>query len=99
MLLLAKLAGILVIVWFYLSGKKLGENGIKWALIGLVGYWLAWWIGNEMILSALVGMFSKKSAIIYLVTQIPVLCGVAVAFFVRKKLIKDAGKNNNSAEL
>ncbi len=98
MLLLAKFAGILVIVWFYLSGKKLGENAIKWAVIGLVGYWLAWWIGNELILSSLVGMFSKKSAIIFLVTQIPVVCGVAVAFFVRKKLIKDAEKESGSAE-
>lgn len=98
MLLLAKFAGILVIVWFYLSGKKLGENAIKWAIIGLVGYWLAWWIGNEVILSALVGMFSKKSGIIFLITQIPVLCGLAVAFLVRKKLIKDVEKEKNSAE-
>ncbi len=95
MLLLAKFAGILVIVWFYLSGKKSGENPIKWAVIGLIGYWLAWWIGNEVILSALVGMFSKKSAVIFLVTQIPVVCGVAVAFLVRKKLIKDAAKEDS----
>lgn len=98
MLLLAKFAGILVVVWFYLSGKKLGENGIKWSIIGLIGYWLAWWIGNEVILSLLVGMFSKKSAMIFLVTQIPVFCGLAAVYLVRKKLVKDAEKTN-SAEL
>ncbi len=90
MLLLAKLTGILVLVWFYMTGKKLGEPPLKWAVIGLIGYWLAWWLGNKIILAALVGMFSKSSVIIFLVTQIPVVCGVIVAFFVRKKLIKSA---------
>ena len=99
MLFLAKLAGIIVLVWFYLTGKKLGEPPVKWAIIGLVGYWLSWWLGNKIILASLVGMFSKSSVIVFVVTQIPVACGVAVAFFVRRKLIKDAGKKESSAEL
>lgn len=98
MLLLAKLAGILVLVWFFMTGKKLGEPPVKWAIIGLIGYWLAWWLGNEIILSALVGMFTKSPTIAFLVTQIPVICGVIVAFFVRKKLIITAEKNSNEIE-
>lgn len=94
MLFLAKLTGILTLVWFYLSAKKHGEPPIKWAIIGLIGYWISWWIANKIILTALVGMFSKSSVIVLLVTQIPVACGLAVVFFVRKKLIKDAEKNN-----
>jgi hypothetical protein len=96
MLLLAKLAGVLVLVWFFMTGKKMGEPPLKWAIIGLIGYWLAWWLGNKIILSALVGMFSKSSVIIFLVTQIPVVCGLAVAFFVRKKLIKDSNITEKS---
>lgn len=95
MLLLAKLAGILTLVWFYLTGKKMGEPPIKWAIIGLFGYWLSWWLGNKLILSSLSGMFTKSSTMVFLVTQIPVVCGVAAAFFVRKKLISDAEKSQS----
>ncbi len=35
MLLLAKFAGIAVLVWFYLTAKEKGEPAIKWAIIGL----------------------------------------------------------------
>ncbi|MCK4841947.1 MAG: hypothetical protein KAT04_08695 [Methylococcales bacterium] len=92
MLILAKLSAILVLVWFYLTGKTQGQNAIKWAVIGLVGYWLAWWLSNKLILSMLVGMFSKSLTMVFIITQIPVVCGVVVAYFVRKKLIKDAEK-------
>jgi len=97
MLLLAKLIGVLVLVWFFMTGKKMGEPPLKWAIIGLIGYWLAWWIGNEMIRSMLggSGMFTKSSTIAFLVAQIPVICGAVVAFFVRKKLMKSAEQDNN----
>ena len=90
MLLLAKLSGILILIWFYLTGKKMGEPPMKWAIIGLIGYWIGWWLGDLIILAGLFGMFSKSTVLVFLVTQIPVVCGVIVAFFVRKKLIKDA---------
>ncbi len=91
MLLLAKLAGILVLIWFYITGKKMGEPPVKWAIIGLIGYWIGWWLGDVLILAALAGMFSKSTVIVFLATQLPVVCGVLVAVLVRKKLIKDAG--------
>lgn len=87
MLLLAKLAGILVLVWFYLTGKKLGEPPIKWAIIGLVGYWISWWLADLLILSSLTGMFTKSSIAVFLVTQIPVACAITASFLIRKKLI------------
>jgi hypothetical protein len=98
MLFLAKLGGILVLIWFYLTGKKLGETPVRWAIIGLVGYWVSWWLGEELILSNLEGMFSKNPVMIFLVTQIPVVCGLVAVFFVRKKLIKDLGKVDNSVD-
>lgn len=98
MLIIAKLAGILVIIWFYLAGKKLDGAGVKWALIGLVGYWLTWWLSREIILTSFIGVTSKNSSFIFFVTQIPVVCAVVVAFFVRKKLINDTEKDKNTLE-
>ncbi len=40
MLILIKLTFIIVLVIFFRSGKKVGENGIRWAVIGAVGYML-----------------------------------------------------------
>ena len=39
MLFLAKFAGIVVLVWFYLTAKDKGEPPVKWAIkvIGLHG--------------------------------------------------------------
>ncbi|WP_305910301.1 hypothetical protein Q9L42_003775 [Methylomarinum sp. Ch1-1] len=90
MLLLAKFAGILVLVWFYLSGKKIGEPPIKWAIIGLIGYWITWWLANKLILSSLTGMFAKSAVAVFLVTQIPVVFALVAAYFIRKKLIGSA---------
>lgn len=89
MLLLAKAAGILVLVWFYLTGKKMGEPPIKWAIIGLVGYWISWWLANKLILSSMTGMFAKSSVTVFLVTQIPVIVALIAVLFIRKKLISD----------
>ncbi len=92
MLLLAKFTGILVLVWFYLTGKKLGEPAVKWAIIGLIGYWISWWLANKLILSSLTGMFAKSSVVVFFVTQIPVICAVAAVFFIRKKLISSVAE-------
>ncbi len=87
MLLLAKFCGIMILVWFYLTGKKMGEPPIKWAIIGLIGYWISWWLANELILSSLTGMFSKSSVAVFLVTQIPVVIALVASYFIRNKLI------------
>lgn len=89
MLILAKAAGILILVWFYMTAKQNGEPTIKWAIIGLIGYWLAWWAFKLTLLSALAGFFAKSPTGIFIVTQIPALCGVAAAYFIRKKLLAD----------
>ena len=53
MLFLAKFAGIAVLVWFYLTAKDKGEQPIKWAIIGLIGYWIAWWVVRLTVVAAL----------------------------------------------
>ncbi len=87
MLLLAKFAGILVLVWFYTSAKKVNGPAINWAIIGVLGYWLTWWLANKLLVASLAGMFSKNPTMIFLVTQIPVFVGLAAIFFIRKKLL------------
>ncbi len=89
MLLLAKLAGILVLIWFYLTGKKVEDQGIKWAVIGIVGYWITWWLADFLILDSLTGSVTKGAGV-FLVTQIPVVFAVVAAFFIRKKLMSSA---------
>lgn len=95
MLLLAKFSGIAVLVWFYLSGKKAGEPPVKWAIIGLIGYWISWWLANELILSALTGFFSKSSVAVFLVTQIPVAVALVASYFIRKKLLASASSGSS----
>jgi hypothetical protein len=90
MLLLAKFAGIAVLVWFYLTAKEKGEQPIKWAIIGLIGYWITWWALRLTFVEALSGGALSRSPIsAFIVFQIPALTAIAAAFFIRKKLIAD----------
>ncbi len=58
MLILIKLAAIVTVVVFYQTGKKNGENGIRWAVVGLVGYILgfaiAWMVIGETFVAILI---------------------------------------------
>lgn len=94
MLLLAKIAGIIVLVWFYMTAKEKGEQPFKWAIIGLIGYWLVWWIVNLSIVSSLSPLFSKNFTTIFIIAQIPAFCAIGAAFLIRKKLLADAAKTN-----
>jgi hypothetical protein len=90
MLFLAKFAGIAVLVWFYLTAKDKGEQPLKWAIIGLIGYWIAWWAVRLTVVSALSGLVAKSAIMTFVVIQIPALCAIAAAVLIRKKLIADA---------
>ena len=95
MLFLAKLAGIAVLVWFFLTAKNQGEQPYKWAIIGLIGFWITWWAIKLTVVTALAGLVAKSATMTFLLIQIPALCGIAVAFFIRKKLLADiAGKKS-----
>ncbi|MDD5411217.1 MAG: hypothetical protein PHF31_07355 [Methylobacter sp.] len=89
MLLLAKFAGIAVLVWFYLTAKEKGEQPVKWAIVGLIGYWIAWWAVNLTVVSPLTGFFHKNGTAIFMVTQLPAICAVCAAFLIRKKMLAD----------
>jgi hypothetical protein len=87
MLFLAKLCGILTLVWFYLAAKEHKGPLINWPIIGLVGYWLSWWLAKFLILVPLADKVPKHSVIEMILTQVPVVCALAVCYLIRKKLI------------
>lgn len=95
MLLLAKFAGIAVLVWFYLTAREHGEPPVKWAIIGLIGYWISWWIVKLSVVDLLAGLVAKSAIGIFLLTQIPAIAGVGAVFFIRKKLLADAATEKN----
>lgn len=87
MLLLAKLCGILSLVWFYLTAKNHGAPVLNWSIIGLVGYWLTWWLSKMLIVVPLAEVVAKHSVSEFLLTQSPVLVSLLVCFLIRKKLL------------
>lgn len=87
MLFLAKLFGILTLVWFYLTAKNHNGPLLNWPIIGLIGYWLTWWLSKMLIVVPLAGMVPKHSILEFLLTQLPVVCAVGACYLIRKKLI------------
>lgn len=94
MLFLAKVAAIAVLVWFYLSAKERSQPVINWAIIGLIGYWITWWAVKLTFVSAFSGMVAKSATGTFMLIQIPALCAIVAAYFIRKKLISDAENKN-----
>jgi hypothetical protein len=94
MLLLAKLAALGVIIWFYMTADKNGQPPVKWAVIGLVGYIIAWFLVDFVIDNALSAVLAKKGGGVFILGQIPALGGLLAAHFIRKKLLGDLGKTN-----
>lgn len=89
MLLLAKLCGILTLVWFYLTAKKHGGPLLNWSIIGIIGYWLTWWLSKMLIVVPLAEVVTKHSVTEFLLTQTPVVVSVLVCVLIRKKLMSN----------
>lgn len=84
MFILAKLCGILTLVWFYLTAKNHGGPVINWSIIGLIGYWLTWWLAKLLLEGALAGAAAKFAGVVFL---LPIILSLTACFFIRKKLI------------
>ncbi|MBS3964925.1 MAG: hypothetical protein KGZ80_10615 [Methylomonas sp.] len=87
MLFLAKLFGILILVWFYMAAKEHNGPVINWPVIGFIGYWLTWWLAKMLFVLPLANVVPKHSVVEFLLTQMPVVFAVAVCYVIRKKLI------------
>jgi hypothetical protein len=92
MLHLARFAAIAVLVWFYMTAKEKGESPLNWAIVGLIGYWITWWIVKLTVVSPLSGMVAKSVMGTFLLVQVPALCAIGAAFLIRKKLLSNAAK-------
>jgi hypothetical protein len=95
LLLFAKIASVAVMVWFYLTAKNNMQSPIQWVIIGLIGFWLAWWAVKLTVLTPLVGLAGKNATGVFLLTQIPALVAIAAAYFIRKKLLADLPKGKS----
>lgn len=84
---LAIFSGVGVLVWFYLTAKEKGEHRFNWAIVGLIGYWLAW--GGAKLVLTISGLVAKGTIMAVIVNQIPVICAIGAAFIVRRKLLSN----------
>jgi xanthosine utilization system XapX-like protein len=94
MLLLAKLAALTIGIWFYMTADKVGEPPAKWVIIGLIGYLITWFIVDLTLVKALTAAVAKKSTAVIVITQIPAVCGLIAAYFIRNKLLSNLKINN-----
>lgn len=88
MLFFAKVAGIFFLWWFYSTAKKHNLPAFQWAGIGLVGYWLTWWIATLAIANPLLDTFAHSSgSILFAISQMPAIIAIAMAIFIRQKFL------------
>lgn len=80
MLILIKLAAIATAVIFYQTGKAHGENGIRWAVVGVIGYSLGFALSMLLIGETFI--------------SIGVAC--LVVYFTRIQLLKMLVKKNKA---
>ena len=88
MLLIAKLIALGIVIWFYMSAQKAGEPPVKWAVIGLIGYTIVWFLIYKAVAVPLSS--GKAGAADFIIHQIPAIIGLLTAQWVRKKLISNA---------
>ena len=87
-MLLAKIAGILILIWFFITAKNHHLPAIQWAIIGLIGYWLTWWLVTLTLANPLQEAFQHDSpSLILLIRQLPALAAIAVAMIIRSKFL------------
>jgi hypothetical protein len=94
-MMLAKIAAIIMSVWFFQTASQQQENPWKWVIIGLVGYWLVWWIVTLAIANPLLNSLSTGPLLLLLaIRHIPAFAAIIAAILVRKKLLADLPKTH-----
>ena len=89
MLLLAKLAAIGIVIWFYMTADEHGEPPFKWVVTGLIGYVIVWFLADYLFDSLMASKISRSGAVMFIVGQLPAFVGFAAAYFIRKKMISN----------
>ena len=93
-MMFAKIAAIVMLIWFFQTAKEQQENPVKWLLIGLVGYWLVWWIVTLAVANPLLNSMPNRSwMILSVIRHLPAFAAIIATVLVRKKLLADVQKN------
>ncbi len=85
-MLLAKIAAVAILVWFFYSAKENGQEPFKWAIIGLIGFGITWEIAHLIT--------DKITENRMIASTLPALVATVGAAFVRQKLVSDAKREN-----
>jgi hypothetical protein len=85
--MLAKIAAIIVMVWFYRTAAEIGEKAIQWAVIGVIGFFLAAFITHYGVVDPLSKYVLGQKEPAGLITQLPAFVGLGAAYFIRKKYL------------
>jgi hypothetical protein len=85
-MLLAKIAAVAILVWFYHSAKENGQEPFKWAIIGLIGFGITWEAAH-LLTDAL-----TENRI--MASTLPAIIATVGAAFVRQKLVSDAKRDD-----
>lgn len=86
-MLLAKIAAVLILVWFFHTAKENGQAPFKWAIIGLIGFGITWETAHLLTDSM------TENAMI--ASTFPAVIATVGAFFIRRKLIADTKRDND----
>lgn len=87
MFIFSKLLGILSLIWFYNTAKKHGGPIFNWSVIGLIGYWLTWWLVKLLVVDNVTGSLARDSALQLVLALVPAVCGFAACYLIRNQLI------------
>jgi hypothetical protein len=92
-MMLAKIAAIIMLVWFFQTAKEHEQNPWKWVMICLVGYWLVWWIFTLGVANPLLNSLQNRSwMLLAAIRHVPAFAAIIAAILVRKKLVADSQK-------
>jgi hypothetical protein len=92
-MLLAKIGGFFFLWWFYTTAKKLELPAIQWAVIGLIGYWLAWGVATLAVANPLLNIFAHSSmGLLLAIRQIPAIIACGITIFIRHKFLLGKAK-------
>ncbi len=82
-MLLAKIGGIAIMIWFFITAKDNNLPAIQWSISGLIGYWLVWWIATLLIASPFMEVLHGN----ILASQVPAVLAIVAGILIRKKYL------------
>lgn len=93
MFIFSKLLGILSLVWFYNTAKQYGAPIFNWSVIGLIGYWLTWWLVKLAVIDSISTSIPRDSSMQIVLALVPAFCGFAACYVIRNQLIASLNRS------